>query len=302
MPKTIVILGNGFDLDLGLHTSYGDFVKSPQWTGLMEGNGRSLDDNWLLGYLQRKVGVNQWVDLESALLEYAVIKTNGRDFRHAKEDALDFDALCNSLKEYLLDQQSDFTPRNKSVAFFFLELMSQISGKARLYTFNYTQLNMLAAKCGMSTKLDAVHIHGSLSDDDDIILGIETEFEIDDRYAFLFKTQNRRYRHTNVIKDLRENDEYVFFGHSLNGMDYAYFRNTFNSLSISGLSAPRLTIITKDKASEERLKNFLRKQRVSLQGLFSNAVPEIILTDLVYQRDQTEIKKVESLFERAKLF
>lgn len=180
--------------------------------------------------------------------------------------------------------------------------MSQISGKARLYTFNYTQLNMLAAKCGMSTKLDAVHIHGSLSDDDDIILGIETEFEIDDRYAFLFKTQNRRYRHTNVIKDLRENDEYVFFGHSLNGMDYAYFRNTFNSLSISGLSSPRLTIITKDKASEERLKNFLRKQRVSLQGLFSNAVPEIILTDLVYQRDQTEIKKVESLFERAKLF
>lgn len=72
-----------------------------------------------ISYLQRKVGVNQWVDLEAALLEYAVIKTSGRDFRHAKEDALDFDALCNSLKEYLLDQQSDFTPRNKSVAFFF---------------------------------------------------------------------------------------------------------------------------------------------------------------------------------------
>lgn len=55
MPKTIVILGNGFDMDLGLHTSYGDFVKSPQWTGLMEGNGRSLDDNWLLVICREKL-------------------------------------------------------------------------------------------------------------------------------------------------------------------------------------------------------------------------------------------------------
>ena len=127
-----------------------------------------------------------------------------------------------------------------------------------------------------------MHIHGSLSNDDDIILGIETEDEIDDHYSFLFKTQNRQYRHSNILKDLRENDEYIFFGHSLNGMDYAYFKSTFNGLSISGGRIPRLTIVTKDNASEGQFKNFLRKSHVSLQGLFSNAIPVIILTDLVY--------------------
>lgn len=301
MAKAIIILGNGFDLDLGLRTSYADFAKGSQWKELMDGNSHSREEDRLLGYLKSKYETELWIDIEAALLEYAKIKSRKMDFRYAEEDAKDFDALRKALKDYLLEQQGGFTPKEKSVAYPFLRLLTQFSSPNRLYSFNYTHLNVLAGRCGVTTNIDAMHIHGSLADEDEIILGIETRVEIDDRYSFLFKTQNRRYRHTNILKDLKENDEYIFFGHSLNGMDYEYFQNTFVLMSSTRLRTPRLTIITKDKASEDNFKNFLRKH-VSLQELYSNAIPEIILTDLVYQKDQTEFKKVKRLFERAEYF
>lgn len=137
MRKGIIILGNGFDLDLGLKTSYADFAKSSQWAELMSGNIHSNDKDMLLGFLKSK-------------------------------------------------------------------------------------LNVLASKFNVSMEYDATHIHGSLSDEGNIILGMETDRGIDDRYSFLYKTQNRQYRHTDILKDLRDKDEYVFFGHSLNGMDYSF--------------------------------------------------------------------------------
>ena len=298
MSKSIIILGNGFDLDLGLKTRYSDFAGSPQWKELMDNNAHSLDESWLLGFLKSKYDVNQWIDIESALLEYAVIKTKRRIMAYAAEDAVDFKDLCQALKTYLRNQQNHFSPSVHSVASGFLKLISSLSGQSSLYSFNYTDLNVLAGKYSLTMNHIVRHIHGSLAADGDIILGIETNERIDDRYAFLYKTQNRHYTHTNILKDLRDNDEYVFYGHSLNGMDYEYFKLIFQNLSIiSGTKSPRLTIITKDETAEYRFKNFLRRH-ISLQGLYSNSNPVFILTDLVYNKDKNEMQKVHDFFER----
>jgi len=301
MSKAIIILGNGFDLDLGLKTSYADFAGSSQWKELMDNNAHSLDESWLLGFLKSKYDVNQWIDIESALLEYAVDKTKSHIMANAAEDAIDFKALCQALKNYLRDQQEQFCSSIHSVASGFMKHIASLSGQSSLYSFNYTDLNVLAGKYGLTMNNIVHHIHGSLAADDDIILGIETSERIDDQYAFLFKTQNRKYAHTNILKDLRDKEEYVFFGHSLNGMDYEYFKRTFQDLSIlSSSKPPRLTIITKDEASENRFKSFLRRH-ISLQGLYSYSNPVFILTDLVYENDKSEIQKVRDLFERLRI-
>ena len=300
MSKAIIILGNGFDLDLGLKTGYSDFAKSSQWKELMDNNEHSLDESWLLGLLKRKYDVYHWVDIESVLLEYAMVKTKSRIMAYAEKDAIDFKALCHALKTYLRGQQEQFSPSIHSVASGFMKLIVSLSDQSNLYSFNYTDLNVLAGKYGLTMDRRVFHIHGSLADDDDIILGIETSERINEQYDFLFKTQNRKYGHTNILKDLRDKEEYVFFGHSLNGMDYEYFKNTFQGLSIlSGPKPPRLTIITKDEASENRFKSFLRRH-ISLQGLYSNSNPVFILTDLVYNKDKNEIQKVRELFERVR--
>lgn len=300
MSRSIIILGNGFDLDLGLKTSYSHFAESPQWKNLMDNNAHSLDGSWLLGFLKSKYDLVRWIDIESALLEYAVAKTKSHIMAYAPADAIDFKALCQALKTYLREQQDIFSPSVHSVASVFLKLLVSLSAQSSIYSFNYTDLNVLADKCSLTMNHTVNHIHGSLAVDDDIILGIETSDRIDDRYAFLYKTQNRNYAHTNILKDLHNKEEYVFFGHSLNGMDYEYFKNTFQNLSlVSGSNPSRLTIITKDEASENCFKSFLRRH-ISLQGLYSYSNPVFILTDLVYNKDKNEILKVCDLLERMK--
>ncbi len=299
MSKAIVVLGNGFDLDLGLRTSYSDFAKSIQWQELMETNSHSSDSSWLIGFLKSKYEIQLWIDIEAALLEYATIKTKNNSFEHAADDSSDFFALCQALKTYLREQQDNFQPSYHSPALAFLKFLGRLSNQSRVYSFNYTKLNVLANKCGITMGHDAKHIHGSLDEDDDIILGIETSERIDDHYAFLFKTQSRKYNHSNLLKDLKEKDEYIFYGHSLNGMDYSYFNSLFISL-VSGITTPHLTIITKDETEEYKFKNFLRNKRISLQGLYSNAIPCFILTDLLYDNDKAELQKFADLFERTK--
>lgn len=49
MAKKILILGNGFDIDLGLKTRYSDFANSKIWEKLME-NSLQYDSD-LLGEL-----------------------------------------------------------------------------------------------------------------------------------------------------------------------------------------------------------------------------------------------------------
>lgn len=300
MAKGIIILGNGFDLDLGLETSYSSFAKSEQWKELMDNNEHSKDINWLLGYIKSKYEVEKWIDIEAALLEYAMYKTSNRIMAYSKGDEIDFIALRKCLKAYLTEQQSFFRPTRRSVASLLLTCLGKLSNASKLYTFNYTQLDVLATKCNYDPLIDAEHIHGSLADDGELIFGIETRANtIDERYAFLFKTQNRKYRHTDLLKDLRGKDEYIFFGHSLNGMDYNYFDSLFISLAGSVSKTPRLTIVTKNEDDEYSFKNYLRRN-VSLQGLFSNAIPTFILTDEVYQGNENEQRKVVELISRVK--
>lgn len=302
MAKGIIILGNGFDLDLGLETSYSSFAKSDQWKELMNNNEHSKDINWLLGFIKSKYEVEKWIDIEAALLEYAINKKRNNIIAYSNGDENDFNALRRSLKSYLKEQQSLFVrPTKKSVASWLLSCLGSISNDSRLYTFNYTQLDVLATRGNYNHIPDAEHIHGSLDDYGELIFGIETNsINIDERYAFLFKTQNRMYQHTDLFKDLMDKDEYIFFGHSLNGMDYNYFRSLFTTLARNALNTPRLTIITKNESDEYSFKNFLRDSNVSLQGLYSNTIPTFILTDEVYRGNDNEQRKVMELLERVR--
>ncbi len=97
MKKVVVILGNGFNLDLGLKTSYSDFAESDFWQNLMDNNGHSLDDPRLLGFLNNKYEVEKWIDIEVALLEYALQKTEEGNFEIADDDQGDYLALCGKV-------------------------------------------------------------------------------------------------------------------------------------------------------------------------------------------------------------
>ena len=67
MAESLLILGNGFDLDLGLHTRYSEFWESERWK---EVKG-SCPEPYLVKSLEKYRVTHNWFDLESGLLEGA---------------------------------------------------------------------------------------------------------------------------------------------------------------------------------------------------------------------------------------
>lgn len=90
----IIVIGNGFDLSLGLKTSYKDFIQSENFNLLVE------KENTLALYLDKKKEINNWVDIEKELTNYS--KQIKDDKKTVKDD---FKELKNLLIDYLKEAQ-----------------------------------------------------------------------------------------------------------------------------------------------------------------------------------------------------
>lgn len=88
--KKIIIIGNGFDLNLGLKTSYNDFIKSNYFESLLE------EDNSLAWHLSDQTQLNNWVDIENEITNYSTQIND--DNLNVKNN---FKALKTSLQNYL---------------------------------------------------------------------------------------------------------------------------------------------------------------------------------------------------------
>ena len=86
-PKNALIIGNGFDLDLGLNTKFSDFANAEDFWP-------KKDDSPLSAFLDSKKTVEKWFDMEGALRKY-VLAPKGRfgdpNAIDDKQVALDFE-------------------------------------------------------------------------------------------------------------------------------------------------------------------------------------------------------------------
>lgn len=74
MKKKIIIIGNGFDISLGLKTRYSDFIQNKDFSVLIRTN------NNLAYFLKTKFEKANWIDIELALLEY-IHKLKEQDYK-----------------------------------------------------------------------------------------------------------------------------------------------------------------------------------------------------------------------------
>ena len=104
-----------------------------------------------------------------------------------------------------------------------------------------------------------------------------------------------------IVKNLLEAKEVVFFGHSINEMDFCYFKEYFKAASTTVGRDKHLTIICKDKESEIRIKDNIRSQGIIVTDLYNNLdVFDFIHTDLVYAENIKENRKWNNLINRIK--
>lgn len=71
MDNTLLVIGNGFDLQCGLKSSYKDFFG---W--LRQNNKRATDNLWTVHFLNNPLNGNLWIDVEYRLQEVLDKKDN----------------------------------------------------------------------------------------------------------------------------------------------------------------------------------------------------------------------------------
>jgi len=290
IPRSILILGNGFDLDLGIRTKYKHFADDNNYWPFKE--SISFDEDSLPFFLNRhKSQVDTWFDLEELLACYA---SENKDL--SKEKILqakhDFAILSKALKDYLIKQEEIYVERMQNsmghtqrmtAAHRVLQLFLKKRERS-IYTFNYTNTHRIASQLILDFKDVINHIHGSTREDN-IILGAGDKRQIKEHFFEFYKSASPLYKSSNLVEDLNNADEVYIFGHSLGKNDHDYFSEFFKmaSKTVHRPFAPdkiKVRIFTLDDKSEIELKKQLMILTDNhLIGLYAHCDFQIIKTE-----------------------
>lgn len=299
MEGGLLIIGNGFDLDMGLHTRYSEFWDSDRWKEIKN----TCPEQYLIKSLEKYRITNHWFDLESGLQDGAakLLRKLNDNFDNCQYYE-SFQILKSELKRYIKNQQETFAPQTNSVAEQILHSIDSNKSLKSIYTFNYTDIIDISKRFHISKLPPVNYIHGSLFPNDGIILGIEVEdfSSIPSQLTFLIKSNSPYYHYSDLIDDLETSENVIFFGHSINGMDFPYFKDFFArlvSLSPNLHKKKNVTIITYDMESEMQIKDNLRRNGIDVRSLFNKVALDFILTKEVYDNSEVELKKLENLKE-----
>ena len=115
--KVVAIIGNGFDLDLGLKTMYKDYFESDYWPF----KSSLYNENDGLAKYLNKMFKDNWNDLESLIYEYIIQYASDNK---QTEDIQCFNMIIPSLKNYLINQSNNYPPKHTHLKPYALEFIS----------------------------------------------------------------------------------------------------------------------------------------------------------------------------------
>lgn len=256
--KPLIILGNGFDLNLGLKTSYKDFMESYECRIL-----RCYDNNYIINRILNNYHLFQWVDVENELkfIAHDLNKYSYDDkdiIFHAYREIVK--AIKNYLKRITKEESLQKDLKRESIAAKLLHTICEYGNDWDIYTFNFTDLNLISNVLFNKNCPVCRHVHGSLKNDD-IILGFEDKIENIDNYHYMIKSFDPRFKSCQIIETLSKAKEIIIFGHSLGNTDYPYFSRFFEEKSSPCLQrndSVRISIVTANDKSRLSILNYLR--------------------------------------------
>lgn len=307
MAGLALVIGNGFDIDMGLRSRYSDFAKSSEFSDLAN---RMFNmyfeeerDLSLVLQLQRASFESNWFDIEEEIHKYIVNHPTIDDGKMRMVRS-EFEELKKALTNYLKRITTNYTAdKDKLSTYLFYRLRECPLTVYEIY-FNYTNPHeYIKLPFQMEVFNGAQHlcsnVHGSLRNDD-IVLGCDLQSgeQVNRQLSFMYK-YNMLHQANHVARYLLEAKEIVFFGHSVNEMDFCYFREFFQTVCASPDPIRHLTIITYDEQSERNIKDNIRNQGISVTDLYNNLWTfEFIHTQNVYTGDEKEQRKWSELIER----
>lgn len=308
MADVALIVGNGFDIDMGLPSRYSDFIRSKEWNDAVSGfniylQQKDYQNHSLIAQLQMASTNSQWFDIEQEIHRFIVSHTDNteRDIRNIKSE---FDVVKKALTQYLQRITTHFTADREKQSTYLMYRLRECPLTVMEIYFNYTNPNeYLKLPLQMEVFNGAQHwvtyVHGSLRYND-IVLGCDLQpgERVNRQLSFMYK-YSQLHKANHVARNILEAKEIIFFGHSINEMDFGYFKEFFKVASASPNPIRHLTIITYDDESERNIKDNMRNQGISVTDLYSNLWTfDFIHTSKLYANDDKEKTKWNDMIAR----
>ena len=216
----------------------------------------------------------------------------------------EFNALKKALADYLKRITLNFTADNSKLSTALHYRMRECPLTVTEIYFNYTyphQYIKLPRQIEIFNGAQhwVTFVHGSLKDND-IVLGCDLQEgeQVNRQLSFMYK-YNQLKKANHIARNILEAKEIIFFGHSVNEMDFCYFREFFKVASASPNPIRHLTIITYDENSERNIKDNIRNQGISVSDLYSNLWTfDFIHTKKFYENDESETQKWDEMMNR----
>lgn len=304
MAELAIIIGNGFDLDLGLPSKYSQFIESDEWKMIKNTINLSANKDYRshsLLYHLHKANINKdWFDIENEIKQFI------HDHPKCTKDEVDcikieFNILQKALKEYLIRVSSVCKMNIDMYPYMFINKLTNCLKKIVVFNFNYTNpINFLPTQsCCPLFLRNQISIHGNL-DNNRIVLGCnEQDYKnYNNSLSFMYK-QNMLSNTNNISQSLLDAKDVVFYGHSINDMDFCYFKDFFNYISAVIKNNKTVTIITLDEESERTIKNNITNQGISVSDLYNKPKSfTFIHTKKLNNQDKEEFQKWEEMLER----
>ncbi len=219
----ILIIGNGFDLNLGIKTGYTDFIQSEYFNSLIDSG------NHLAKYLSEKHKLENWIDVENELKNYS----NEQDNKEIIEKyETNFENLSAALMKYLNNLDYSYINQNAQ-SYAVLETVRKHN--FLILDFNYTGITKkILAEIGFEKneiEERVITVHNSL-EEKQIIFGVEDDARIKPEHVFLRKAFSPKFKAININEQLEKLEQLIIFGHSLGETDHMYFKKFFQSFSM----------------------------------------------------------------------
>ena len=292
--NTVVVLGNGFDLDLGWNTSYKDFFNHNYG-----GRSITLVDDSLIQYIINHAGKKDtWYDLEKMLSDYCVLKSQEeRTEQQLLDDSLDYGELRTKLKKFIAEGTT--TPADSNS--FAYKLLNKCIESAKIhrssndispviFSFNYSNLGKVISQIDPKATFDYHAVHGTL-EKNNIIFGFNNRSDIKREYRCYQKSHDDSYESHNILPALMDASNIIFFGMSMGDIDGAYYAEVLRKTSVVGGFRSRMhkniTFVTYDSESRLAIKNNLQDAGIDTMVLCNTNNVKFILTS---KRKELETK------------
>lgn len=220
---TVIIIGNGFDLNQELRTGYNHFIDSDFFK-----KHENINGNILFRHLKQQQNIQNWIDLEN---ELKVVASKGHDKNLLKKQ---FELLSSNLYKYIESIKLQYILKETHS----YNLINHILDKEYIiFDFNYTNtVSTILQDFGLhsdSFNSRLIKIHGSI-EEKNILIGVEdAPPNFGREYVFLKKAFSKNFKAIDFTRQLSNAYEIHIFGHSLGETDHNYFENYFNEIVTS---------------------------------------------------------------------